>query len=346
MSDARETACSRPVAFRHRGSMSHTKSAASDSPVSLLVASTGGHLMQLTRLVPRLELRGRPVWVTFDSPQSRSLLDGQDVEFVRYTGPRDGRNVIRNLPDAYRLLRRLDVAEVISTGSAVALSFVPLARAQGIPCSYIESAARSVGPSLTGQTLARLPGVRTFTQYERWADDRWKMLGSVLDEFVPQTTAEIPTELKVVVALGTLPFRFDRLVEAVKRSVVPTWSITWQTGPMDYGQLPGTVHSVLSASEFAEMCRDADLVISHSGVGTALAALEAGKHPVLVPRAASHDEHIDDHQVLVGTELSARGLATLCNPDALTTEMLARAARDGVRRIDDPKPLKFPRSAA
>ena len=43
---------------------------------TMLVASTGGHLAQMFKLAPRIEPDpARRVWVTFDTPQSRSLLD-------------------------------------------------------------------------------------------------------------------------------------------------------------------------------------------------------------------------------------------------------------------------------
>lgn len=58
---------------------------------ALLVAATGGHLARLVRLRPRVPgLDGlRVVWVTFDTPQSRSVLCGEAVRSVRPTGSRD-----------------------------------------------------------------------------------------------------------------------------------------------------------------------------------------------------------------------------------------------------------------
>ena len=42
---------------------------------ALLVATNGGHLAQLVELAPRLDgIEADRLWITFDSPQSRSLL--------------------------------------------------------------------------------------------------------------------------------------------------------------------------------------------------------------------------------------------------------------------------------
>ena len=59
----------------------------------------------------------------------------------------------------------MDIDTVVSTGSGIALSYMPLARARGIPCHYMESAARSDGPSRTGRILCRVHGVHLYTQY-------------------------------------------------------------------------------------------------------------------------------------------------------------------------------------
>src|SRR5204862_5748701 len=110
---------------------------------TLLVASSGGHLTQLHHLRPRFEGIDRALWVTFDTPQSRALLAGEDVLFVDHTGSRDYRHVMTNGLHARKVLREREVSAVVSTGAAIALSYLPLARARGISCHYIESATRS-----------------------------------------------------------------------------------------------------------------------------------------------------------------------------------------------------------
>src|SRR3954447_1750748 len=153
---------------------------------AILVAAAGGHLAQLHRLAPRLDVIGeKRLWVTFDGPQSRSLLDGEPTVFVPYVGPRDLRAAALNARIAARMLRELDIDLVVSTGSAVAMSFLPLARMFRVPSVYIESAARFEGPSLTGRLIERVPGVVRLTQHDEWASKRWSYIGSVFDEFVP-----------------------------------------------------------------------------------------------------------------------------------------------------------------
>ena len=126
---------------------------------TLLVASTGGHLKQLHRLHRRLDgVEGPFRWATFDTPQSRSLLAGEDVDFVHFVGGRDPGNVLRNVPLVHRILREHDIDTIVSTGSAMALPFYALGRARGLDLHYIESAARSDGPSKTARHDRPHPG--------------------------------------------------------------------------------------------------------------------------------------------------------------------------------------------
>jgi UDP-N-acetylglucosamine--N-acetylmuramyl-(pentapeptide) pyrophosphoryl-undecaprenol N-acetylglucosamine transferase len=85
--------------------------------------------------------------------------------------------------------------------------------------------------------------------------------------------------------------------------------------------------------------RAADVVVAHAGIGSALAALEAGRCPVLVPRERAHREHVDDHQAQIAAALDARGLAIARSPAVLTREDLLRAAGRAVRSSARPPEL-------
>ncbi len=78
------------------------------------------------------------------------------------------------------------------------------------------------------------------------------------------------------------------------------------------------------------------MVIALAGVGGAITALEAGKHPILVPRRADRHEHVDDHQVQVARELDRRGLATLRYPEDLVAADLEAAITRSVRTAAPP----------
>jgi UDP-N-acetylglucosamine--N-acetylmuramyl-(pentapeptide) pyrophosphoryl-undecaprenol N-acetylglucosamine transferase len=303
---------------------------------TLLVASTGGHLKQLHHLHKRLSGVGGPFrWATFDTPQSRSLLEGETVDFVRFVGGRDPLNVTRNLVAARHILHDHEVNTVVSTGSAVALPFFGLARAQGLVCHYIESSARGDGPSITGRLIGRIPGVHLYTQYPGWAGGRWNYGGSVFDSFERAPSSKPRDQLeKIVVTLGTYRgYGFLRLVRRLLEILPPEIEVLWQTGDTNVTGLGISGHYAIPERELTNAMREADVVVSHAGVGTALAALEVGKCPVLVPRRHSQREHVDDHQTQIANELSNRSLTVSIEASDLDYEDLLTAANNRVTML-------------
>lgn len=280
---------------------------------AVLAASTGGHLAQLVRLESQLDLAANPHWITFDHPQSRSLLDGQLVTYVPYIAPRDYRGLARAVPEIYKAMRSADFEVAISTGAAIALAALPVAKVLGRDAVYIESISRFDGPSMSGRVLSRVPRVRTYTQHQRWCGKNWEHRYSVLNDY---SSAESTSEMsdtqspRIFVTLGTIsPYRFDALVDRLLEILPSTAILTWQTGATTRTELPGRVFETMSAADFKQEITNSDLIISHAGVGSAMQIMDLGKCPVLVPRRAERGEHVDDHQVQIARELAVAGLA-------------------------------------
>ncbi|MEV4121462.1 UDP-N-acetylglucosamine--LPS N-acetylglucosamine transferase [Micromonospora sp. NPDC049645] len=123
---------------------------AEEPPVLLLVGSSGGHLAQLLALRPWYESRRR-CWVTFDTPEAVSLLDGEDLVPAHHPTTRNVPNLFRNAMLAWRVLRERRVEAVVTTGAGVAVPFVVLARLRRIPTVYIEVYDRIDTPTLTAR---------------------------------------------------------------------------------------------------------------------------------------------------------------------------------------------------
>ncbi len=116
----------------------------------VLVCSSGGHLIQLHQLKPWWSKHERR-WVTFDLPDSRSLLQDEDVTWAYHPTTRNFRNALRNLLLAVRMLPRLRPDVVVSDGAAVAFPFFIVARLLRIPTVYLEVYDRIDSPTLTGR---------------------------------------------------------------------------------------------------------------------------------------------------------------------------------------------------
>lgn len=303
---------------------------------TLLVASEGGHLAQLHLLSERMDAGDGRVWVTFDTPQSRSLLAGQEVHFAPFAGTRDLMGTIRAAAWARRFLQGNHFDTVVSTGASIALAVLPLAARSGANCSYIESATRTNGPSLTGRLLTPFRSIHLHTQYERWANQRWTYKGSIFDGFQSFSGAQPSQPRRVVVSLGMhRGFGFRRLLEQLVRIIPDGTDVLWQVGYTDSSGLGIDSRVSLSASELSRAMAESDVVITHAGIGSAISALEAGKRPVFVPRRKRFKEHIDDHQTFIATELEQRKLVFYAEADELQWDEVVQATSWRIERSKD-----------
>jgi beta-1,4-N-acetylglucosaminyltransferase len=118
----------------------------------LLVASSGGHLLELLELADEYPPASRH-WVTFDKPDAGVLLAGERVTFAHSPTNRHLGNLIRNVFLAVRILLRIRPRAVVTTGAGVAVPFLYAARAFGRRAIYVESLARIDQLSLTGRLV-------------------------------------------------------------------------------------------------------------------------------------------------------------------------------------------------
>jgi UDP-N-acetylglucosamine--N-acetylmuramyl-(pentapeptide) pyrophosphoryl-undecaprenol N-acetylglucosamine transferase len=315
------------------------------------IATTGGHLTQLTALADRIPPDPDSVWITHANEQSTSLLAGRDVEFVPYVGVRDIPGVLRSVRHAHALFRQRRPQRAVSTGSGIALGYLPYLAARGVECHYIESAARVGGPSLTGRILRWVPRVRTHTQYRHWSGPHWHYGGSGFDAFTavaePRTLGE---RVRVVVTVGTaVEFPFPRLFRALAPLLAPGGDlerktdrpvdVLWQTGCSPVDDLPIEPTPFLPAADLTAALAAADIVVSHAGTGSALANLAAGRFALVVSRLAALGEAGDDHQRELAEELVSRGLAAYRAPEEITVDDLLGTLDTTIRRVADVPPF-------
>lgn len=295
-------------------------------PVTLAVASAGGHLTQLLLLADRLGL-GQVVCVTYHPETLATRRPYWHTIAAYHPTTKHVPNAVRNYRLARRVMAEYEVSRVVSTGAAVALPFAVRAAQLGIPVHYLESATRVNGPSLTGRLLTRVPGVHLYRQSGSWGEPRWRQGPSVFDGFDVRRAGEPATVRRIVVSLGTHDFGFERLIGRLQRLVEPRDEVLWQLGstvPPD--ALKGRVVARVPEEELSAAIAEADVVVGHAGTGLTLTALRAGKVPVLVPRRRARGEHTDDHQCELAAELARRSLAVTADVGDLNRGHLERAA--------------------
>ncbi len=128
--------------------------------------------------------------------------------------------------------------------------------------------------------------------------------------------------------LGTIEgYGFRALLERLLEVLPADCDVLWQTGDTDTTGLPLDAVPSLPYADLVRAIRRADAVVAQGGIGSALAALECGRRPVLVPRRTERGEHVDDHQQQIVHELSHRGLALAREVDDLTLADLDESRR-------------------
>lgn len=307
----------------------------------LLVASTGGHLAELNKWSHTIGSACDSLWVTFKSPQSDSLLRNRRVLHVPYVAPRDVPGTMRAF---VRIIREIDwqheaFTSAVTTGAAVGVAGLAAARLHRIPAFYFESVSRVSGPSVTGRLASLDPWIHTCCQYHGWSGSRWRYRGSLFDRFetVPKRPTEHPS---LFVTLGTIrPYRFDALVDAILSTGLADGRTVWQLGATTRHVLPGTAVLQMGATEFEHYASSADVVITHAGVGTIMYLLEMGLCPVVVPRRAKRNEHVDDHQVQIANLLRSRGISIVTEADALNLNAIIAASAAKIRSVSAEKAL-------
>jgi beta-1,4-N-acetylglucosaminyltransferase len=145
-----------------------------------LVCSSGGHLAQLYRLEPWWG-RHQRTWVTFQTADAVSLLEGERTVWAYHPTTRNLPNLFRNLRLAWRVLRREGPDVVVSDGAGVAVPFFLVARILRIRTVYLEVYDRINDPTLTGRLCYPLSDLFLLQwEEQRRSYPRGVVIGAVL----------------------------------------------------------------------------------------------------------------------------------------------------------------------
>lgn len=106
----------------------------------------------------------------------------------------------------------------------------------------------------------------------------------------------------ILVTLGTQDKSFDRLLKEIdkliKKGLIKDRVIV-QAGHTKYTSKNMEIFDFKSSKELNELRKEADLVITHAGVGSILDSLKLGKKVIGVARLKKYGEHTNDHQLQI-----------------------------------------------
>ncbi len=150
--------------------------------------------------------------------------------------------------------------------------------------------------------------------------------------------------LKVLVSVGTDHHLFDRLIGWVEEWVARAPEGTSVVVQHGSSRAPAGVDArvLVSQAELRALMLDADVVVLQGGPGGIIDSLVSGRRPIVVPRLASLDEVVDDHQVAFCRHLARLGQIEIAEDAASLHAALDRCLEDPTRLVIEPY---VPRSA-
>ncbi|MGV3704178.1 MAG: glycosyltransferase [Arcticibacter sp.] len=102
----------------------------------------------------------------------------------------------------------------------------------------------------------------------------------------------------IFVTIGTQE-PFDRLVRCMDKVVAELDAVeaVAQVSHTEYPIRNMKAFSFLAPQEFSKQFSEADLIVSHAGMGTIISAMKLEKPIIIFPRLAELGEHRNDHQL-------------------------------------------------
>lgn len=135
---------------------------------------------------------------------------------------------------------------------------------------------------------------------------------------------------------GSSHFRFDRMMEAL--CALPASELYVQHGPAD--PPPGArAVPFLPFDVLVDNIAEAEVIVSHAGVGSILCAIRAGHTPVIFPRLKRYHETVDNHQAELAKVLAEQGSAIVAWSGAELAAAVAAVPPRGAGRALRPSPL-------
>jgi beta-1,4-N-acetylglucosaminyltransferase len=286
----------------------------------MLICSSGGHLKEMEMAVK--DLSGLPSFLVTYSENFENL-DIQTKKVFRISNI-TSRQINRSKParivSVYlqMLINTLSELKIIikerptimiSTGSEIAIPSLFISKALGIRSIYIESLSRLQELSTTGRVATYLAD-RVFVQWESLAkkNPRTIFVGSILDGAAVSPREDSEGSGKALVLVGTAPF--DRMISDVSEAINDC-CLTAVIQSANSNNVPRTAISrpFFNYHDLKGLALDSACIISHSGVGSIMLALETGTPLIVFPRKKELGEAADNHQFEIADILVRERLA-------------------------------------
>lgn len=113
----------------------------------------------------------------------------------------------------------------------------------------------------------------------------------------------------ILVLLGTQDKPFKRLLEAVDRAIENkeiTEKVIVQAGFTKYETKNMEMFELLPNDRYEQIISEANLIITHAGIGSILTGLKYNKKIIAAARLKEYKEHTNNHQLQILDELARK----------------------------------------
>lgn len=114
----------------------------------------------------------------------------------------------------------------------------------------------------------------------------------------------------ILVTLGTQNNSFHRLLEEVQKNIDNgniKEEVIVQNGYTKFDSKQMKLIKEIPQDEFNKLIDQANLVITHGGVGSIITAITKGKKVIAIPRLKKYNEHVNDHQIEIIDSFNEKG---------------------------------------
>ncbi len=140
----------------------------------------------------------------------------------------------------------------------------------------------------------------------------------------------------ILVLLGTQNNNFHRLLEEIERliqSQVIKEEVVVQAGYTKYTSENMKILDFIPKEELENLQNQANLIITHGGVGSILQCITKNKKVIAVPRLHQYEEHVNNHQTQIVEIFNQKGYIV----GIQGIEELEKA----IRQVEQFKPKKY-----
>ena len=114
----------------------------------------------------------------------------------------------------------------------------------------------------------------------------------------------------ILVTLGTQDKSFIRLLQEIERLIqegIIDNQVLVQAGNTEFESEYMEIFDLIPITQFQSFIQQADLLITHGGVGSIITALKENKKVIAVARRVEYQEHTNNHQLEIIEEFSNQG---------------------------------------